>query len=151
MPATNNATLTSIALHCIKIALYFQIFVFTLWEARIFYALFFGKCVVIFTPLLLITTVLQIGIYRSCFHSDFNKLYIQASTTPLLLQSAWRRVPSYLNPHFCITIPEFGLFGSCCDSILFTPTSSKKKGIIALNASVVNPWCHHLLPIQYPM
>ncbi len=24
MPATNNATLTSIALHCIKIALYFQ-------------------------------------------------------------------------------------------------------------------------------
>ena len=84
-------------------------------------------------------------------HSDFNKLYIQASTTPLLLQSAWRSVPSYFNPHFCITFPEFGLLGSCCDSIRFTPTSLMKKGIIALNASVVNHLCHHLLPIQYPI
>ena len=57
MPATNNVTLTSIALHCIKIALYFQISVFPLWEARIFYGLFFGYCVVIFTPLELINNV----------------------------------------------------------------------------------------------
>ncbi len=55
---------------------------------------------------------------------------------PLLLQSAFLNVPSYIKSHFFITLPELEFSGSCCDSILLTSTCSKKKGMIYETPSV---------------
>lgn len=58
---------------------------------------------------------------------------------PWLLKSAWRKVPSYVRPHFSITLPELGLLGSCWDSMRFTFMSLKRKGMIPVKASLTIP------------
>lgn len=50
-----------------------------------------------------------------------------------------------------MTLPEFGLRGSCCDSIRLAFTCSNKNGMMPENASEVMPWFHHRLPMQYPI
>ena len=50
-----------------------------------------------------------------------------------------------------MTFPEFGFWGSCQVSIRFTFTSSKRKAMTAVKASLVNPQCHQRLPRQYPI